>query len=402
MADKMRVPFGTLTVTDNAKRLIGNALETTRLTSGAYVRELEERFAELVGVAEAVAVSTGADADALALAALYDFGAERGDEVIVPALSFVATGNAVLQAGFTPVFVDVDRSTLNIDPDLIEVAVTERTRAIMPVHLMGKPAAMDAVHATAGKHGLRVVEDAAEAHGAEYRGKRAGALGDAGAFSLYAAHIVSSVEGGMVTTDDAELARVVRSLRAHGRACACRECKLSTAQEFCPNRFEQGEDTRFRFDRVGFSAKMNELEAAVGLGNLALFDEILAKRRANLLRVLDRFDRFGPYLATIHEDPHERIGPHAVPIVVGEEATFTRDDLTQWLESRGVETRTLFASMPTQCRGFEYLGHRLGQFPQAEYIGAHGLHFGIHQGVGIDEMDYVLECLARFLEKRQG
>lgn len=402
MADRMRVPFGTLTVTDEAKRLIGEALASTRLTSGAYVRRLEEHFAALVGVSEAVAVSTGADADALALAALYDFGAQRGDEVIVPALSFVATGNAVLQAGFTPVFVDVERATLNIDPALIEAAVTERTRAIMPVHLMGKPAAMDAIHAVAGRHGLRVIEDAAEAHGAEYRGKRAGALAHAGAFSLYAAHIVSSVEGGMVTTDDAEFARVVRSLRAHGRACACRECKLSTAQEFCPNRFEEGEDTRFRFDRVGFSAKMNELEAAVGLGNLALFDEILAKRRENLLRVLDGFSRFGPYLATIREEPHERIGPHAVPVVVGEEATFTRGDLTQWLESHGVETRTLFASMPTQCKGFAYLGHRLGQFPQAEYLGTHGLHFGVHQGVGIAEMDYVLDCLARFLEKRQG
>src|SRR3989339_461198 len=134
----MKIPFGTISVTEKSKKLIEQILESNRLSSGKYVREFEKGFAELIGAKEAVAVSSGTDADALALAVLYDFGAKRGDEIIVPALSFVATGNAVLQAGLTPVFVDVERQTLNIDPEKIEEKITAKTRGIMPVHLMGK------------------------------------------------------------------------------------------------------------------------------------------------------------------------------------------------------------------------------------------------------------------------
>ena len=142
----MRIPFGTVTIPERSKALIIEALNSNRVSSGKLVREFEKKFAQLVGTKEAVAVSSGTDADALALAVLFDFGARRGDEVILPALSFVATGNSVLQAGFVPVFVDIDRKTLNIDPNKIEERITEKTRAIMPVHLMGKPADMDPIH----------------------------------------------------------------------------------------------------------------------------------------------------------------------------------------------------------------------------------------------------------------
>src|SRR3989338_8119496 len=173
---RFRVPFGTVSITDDAHEMIDQAIRTKWVTRGKYVQEFEERFAKLFGVREAVAVSSGTDADALSCAALYDFGAKRGDEIIIPALTFVATGNAVLQAGFTPVFVDVNRETLNIDPERIEKAITPRTRGIMPVHLMGKPADMDKIMAIAKKHKLYVIEDAAEAHGAEYKGKLIGSI----------------------------------------------------------------------------------------------------------------------------------------------------------------------------------------------------------------------------------
>lgn len=404
MSEIRKIPFGTITVAEESKRLIAGILDSKRMSSGKHVRELEDRFASLVGAREAVAVSSGTDADILALAVLHDFGAERGDEVIVPALSFVATGNAVVHAGFTPVFADIRRDTLNIDPDRIESLVTPKTRAILPVHLMGKPAEMDAINGIARRHGLTVVEDAAEAHGALYKGKPAGSLADLAAFSVYVAHIITCVEGGFVTTDREDYAEVLRSLRSHGRSCNCRRCTLNVDSGYCEKRFggPGGEDIRFTFDRIGYSCKMNELEAAIGLGAIGMYDEILSKRRANLLRVLDRFGRFAPYLFTIREEPWERIGPHAIPIVVGEAASFTRAELTAWLERHGIETRTLFASMPTQCRGFGYLGHRLGQFPNAEYMGRNGLHVGVHQDLGLDDMDYVLETIARFLEERQS
>lgn len=398
---KRQIPFGTITITESAKRLIVESLETKRISCGKLVREFENRFAGLLGVKEAVAVSTGTDADTLALAVLHDFGARRGDEVIVPALSFVATGNAVLHAGFTPVFVDIERETLNIDPAGIEAAITPRTRAIMPVHLMGKPAEIDTINAIAKKHGLLVVEDAAEAHGALYKGKPAGSLADLAAFSTYVAHIITTGEGGVITTNNEQYGEILRSLRSHGRNCTCKHCIMNTdTVTYCAKRFrgEGGEDVRFTFDRIGYSCKMNELEAAIGIGAMEVYHEILKKRHDNLLYVLERFDRFAPWLSTIKEEAHEQIGPHAIPIIINEGAPFSRADLTHYLEQNGIETRTLFASMPTQCPGFAYLGYRLGQFPNAEYMGLNGIHIGVHQDVGIEDMEYVLTILGQFLQ----
>ncbi len=404
MAKKMGVPFGTIRIPDESVRMINEILANRRISSGKYVRLFEEEFARLLGVREAVAVSSGTDADILACAVLHDLGAKPVDEVIVPALSFVATGNAVVHARFKPVFVDVERKTLNIDVNRIEQAITEKTRAILPVHLMGKMADMDAINGLAKKYSLFVIEDAAEAHGGMYKGKPAGSLSDLGAFSLYVAHIITTGEGGIVTTNDENHAEILRSLRSHGRACKCKQCTLNVASGYCGKRFEtpDGEDIRFIFERLGYSCKMNELEAAIGLGNLKNYQSIVRKRRENLLYVMDRFDRFAPYLATIREEPYERIGPHAIPIVIGEEATFTRVQLTHYLEEAGIETRTLFASMPTQCAGFAYLGYRLGQFPNAEYIGKHGIHIGVHHDLGLEEMEYVLETLRSFLEQYQN
>ncbi len=395
-----RIPFGTITITDTARKLAMNALETGRISSGKLVREFEDRFASLVGAKEAVAVSTGTDADILALAVLHDFGAKRGDEVIIPSLSFVATGNAVLHAGFTPVFVDVELETLNINPAGIEAAITPKTRAIMPVHLMGKPAEMDTINEIAKKHGLVVVEDAAEAHGAIYKGKPAGSLADMAAFSTYVAHIITTGEGGVVTTDREDYADILRSLRSHGRTCSCKSCALNTASAYCAKRFrgEGGEDIRFTFDRIGYSCKMNELEAAIGIGALEVYGEILKKRHDNLIYVLDRFEKFGEFLFTIKEEAHETIGPHAVPVLMREKVPFTRAQLTDYLEKNGVETRTLFASMPTQCAGFYHLGHKKGDFPNAEYAGTRGIHFGVHQDLELSDMQYVLDVIENFLK----
>lgn len=400
---KMRIPFGTIAITEYSKKLIGEILDSERVSSGKYVRKFEEKFAQLIGAQEAVSVSSGTDADALALAVLYDYGAKRGDEIIVPALSFVATGNAVLQAGFKPVFVDVERYTLNIDVSRIEKAITKQTRAIMPVHLMGKPAEMNTINDIAKKHKLFVIEDAAEAYGAVYRGKNIGTLGDMAAFSLYVAHMITTVEGGMVVTDKADFAEVLRSLRAHGRACKCESCILNINSGYCDKRFKYGKDKdiRFVFERIGFSSKMNELEAAIGLGNIEIYHQILEKRRNNLLYMLDKFKEFKPYLYTIKEEAHEKIGPHAFPIVLGEKNKFSRDDLVSCLEENGVDTRNLFLSMPTQCPGFEYLGYKLGQFPNAEYIGNNGLHVGIHQDMGEKELDYILNVVSDFCAKHK-
>lgn len=396
----MKVPFGSISITQKSRGLINKIIDSGRVSSGKLVHEFEKRFARLVNAKEAVAVSSGTDADILALAVLYDFGAKRGDEVIVPALSFVATGNAVLHSGFKPVFVDIDRKTLNIDTNLIEKKITKKTRAIMPVHLMGKPAKMDVINRIAKRHGLCVIEDAAEAHGAMYKGKNVGEWGDMAAYSLYLAHIITTVEGGIVTTNNTKFAEILRSLRCHGRACKCNVCVVNTDSEYCAKRFKYGKDIRFIFERVGYSSKMNEFEAAVGLGSLAIYRKIIDKRHHNLMAMIKGLVEFSEYLYTIQEEKNERIGPHAFPIIVKENAPFSRDELVDYLDKRGIDTRDLFSSMPTQCPGFAYLGYKLGDFPNAEYVGKNGIHIGVHQDIKDAHIDYIFRALGAFIKSR--
>jgi len=397
MSKSIKVPFGTMSVTEDAKKLVSEIMASGRLSCGKYVRQFEEEYAKLIGTSEAVAVSSGTDADILALAVLYDLGVKRGDEVIIPALSFVATGNAVLHAGFTPVFVDVELDTLNINPDRIEEVITPKTRAIMPVHLMGKPAEMDKIMKIAKKHNLYVIEDAAEAHGTIYKGKTVGTIGDMAAYSLYVAHMISTVEGGVVTTDNADYAEILRSLRSHGRSCNCSSCVMNTSAATCSKRFKDGVDARFIFQRIGYSSKMNELEAAIGLGNIKAWPKYLAQRKKNFKYLIGRFGRFAPYLTTIKVEDYEVIGPHAFPVILGQEAKFSRDELVTYLKEAGIDSRNLFLSMPTQCPGFGFLGHKLGQFPVAEYIGENGFHIGVHQDLNTEHMEYFIEAVDRFL-----
>jgi len=388
--------FGSLHLGSESRKLIREILASGRASSGKYVRAFEKAFAKLVGVKEAVAVSSGTDAVALALAVLYDFGACRGDEIIVPALTFIGSVNAVLQAGFTPVFVDIRLESLAIDHERIEERITSRTKAILAVHLMGKPAEMEAILKIAKKYNLWVVEDAAEAHGAVYHGRNVGAIGNLGAFSLYVAHIVSTIEGGIVTTNDQEIAGILRSLRCHGRACKCAVCTLNTRDGYCPLRFKEGRDIRFLFERVGFSAKMNELEAAVGLGNLTSFKKNLAKRRQNFARLTEKLKEFSDWFLFLQEEAKEKIGPHAFPLIVKKEANFTRDELVMYLARHGIDSRDLFSCIPTECRGYSFLGYQKGSFPVAEFVSSHGLHLGIHQDIGSRQIDYLKKQCTSF------
>ncbi len=396
----MNIPFGTVSINDVTKNLIAQCLENNRISSGKLVRKFEDSFAKTIGVKHAVAVSSGTDADTLALAVLYDLGANRNDEVVVPALSFVSTGNAVLHAGFTPVFVDVDKDTMNIDTQQIESVITKRTRAILPVHLMGKPADLDKINKIAQKYGLHVIEDAAEAYGASYKGKPIGGHGNLVAFSLYVAHMITTGEGGIVVTDNDSYAKILRSLRAHGRACKCKECVSNITSGYCEKRFGDKDkgDIRFLFERIGYSSKMNELEAAVGIGTLVNYDDILLKRRNNLLEMIHRFQEFTEFFWTFTEEDHELIGPHAFPFIVKDNTSFTRNQLMINLEHNGIDARTLFSSIPTQCAGYEFLGHSLGDFPNAENIGKNGIHIGLHQDIGSKEIDWFMDCLKRFID----
>lgn len=399
---KKRITIGTVNIGERARELVEDAFLRNRISSGRYVRRFEELLEEFHGVKCAVAVSSGTDADTIALSALKEDGVNDGDEVIMPALNFISVANSAIHAHLKPVFVDVDRKTFNIDPDLIEEKITDRTRVLIPTHLFGKPVDMKRVLDIAEENNLFVVEDACEALGSRYKGELLGTFGDFGTFSFYVAHIITTGEGGAIITGDNRYDGILRSLRAHGRACACKVCQLSVDSGECPYRFdvEDGdlEDKRFYFLRIGYSAKMNEIEAALGIEQMEKIDDIITRRNENLTYLSGILEDLGEYMVMMRQEAHEFISPLCMPMVIREDVPIERADIVNYLEERGVETRPTFGSIPTQHPAYRFLGYEYGSFPNAEWIGRKGFYVGIHQNIDKGDLEYIAECIHDFFK----
>lgn len=247
------IPISKPQIGETEKQAVLEVLSSGMLVQGQRVAQLEERYAGVCGTCYAVATSSGTTALHIALMA-HRIGS--GDEVITTPFTFIATVNSVLFVGATPVLVDIEEETFNIDPALVEAAVTPRTRAIMPVHLYGYPCDMDAILDIARRHNLIVIEDAAQAIGATYKGKPAGSFGT-GCFSLYATKNIAAGEGGMITTDDEALADRCRLLRSHGQR------------------------RRYYYESLGYNFRMTDIHAAIALAQMDRLDEFTAKRRSN-------------------------------------------------------------------------------------------------------------------------
>jgi len=371
-----RIAFGHIEIGASGRRWLNEALSRNWVSEGPNVARFEAGFAKRFGYRHAIATSSGTDAGIVVMNCLLERGASRGDEVITPALAFAATANCILAAGLIPKFVDVERETLNLDPSLIEAAVTPRTRAIQVVHTMGKPCKMDRILEIARRHHLAVIEDCCEAHGATLNGHVVGSFGMAGFFSFYAAHLICSGEGGMIVTSDHALSGLCRSIRSHG--------------------YPDGQPhLQFQFDRVGYNSKMNDLEAAIGLEGLELFDQTFAVRRRHLARLWELLGSVEAHLIPYRDGPGEVTSPHALPLVMRDERQ-QMQKLYEHLERCGIQCKTLFGSLPTQHRAFKFLGYQLGAFPVAERIGRTGLHVGVHQYLTSDDIEYAAECIRAY------
>lgn len=290
-------------------------------SNGKYIREFEERFATFCGVHHGISTSNGTTALHLAI---HAFGIGPGDEVIVPALTFVASANAVHYTGATPVFADVDGQSWTIDPAAVEALITPKTKAITPVHLYGHPAPMNALRAIADQHGLLLIEDAAEAHGAQVGERRTGNLGHAAAFSFFANKIITTGEGGMVTTNDDTFAARCRMLRDHAMPPA----------------------RRYWHDEVGFNYRMTNLQAAVGVAQMARIDEFIARKRA-IAHLYQEALCAVPGLTLPAELPGYTNVYWMYSVLVGKEYGLTRDDLLLALREQNIDSRPFFHPLDT-------------------------------------------------------
>ncbi len=316
------IPVYTPWLGDREAEYVLEAVQSGWISSlGKYVVQFEEEFARFCGAKYGVATSNGTTALHLALHAL---GLGPGDEVIVPSLSFVASANAVAYTGAKPVFADVDMETWTLLPEEAERLLSPRTKAVMPVHLYGHPAPMDEIRAIAAAHDLWIVEDAAEAHGACAGDRRTGNLGHVGAFSFFANKIITTGEGGMLTTNDGELAARLRMLRDHAMP---------------PER-------RYWHDEIGFNYRMTNLQAAVGVAQMGRIDEFIARKR----RIAELYAEGLAGLPGITL-PVERPGYTNVfwmySVLIDAPFPLTRDEVIPALRQRGIDSRPFFHPLDT-------------------------------------------------------
>jgi len=370
----MRIPLSSPDITESEIEAVTSVMRTARLSLGPKLEEFENAVAAYVGAAHAVAVSSGTSGLHLCMRAL---GITEGDEVIVPSFSFIAVANAVRHERAIPVFVDIEPETLDVDPAKIEAAITPRTRAILAVHTFGYPADLSSIFNIAWKHGLRVIEDACEAIGAEYQGRKVGPLGDAGVFAFYPNKQITTGEGGIIVTQSSQIAARARAQRNQGR---------SHPGEW----LEHGE--------LGFNYRLSEINCALGIAQLKRVDSIL-KQRETVAR---------EYHRRLSGNPDLKLPPMDMPggriswfvYVLRLRARFAqaqRDWIWKEMGARGIGCGRYFAPIHWQpaYRNFEGVRHAL---PITEWAGTHSLALPFFNNLKQAEIDEVCQTLQELMQ----
>ena len=362
------IPVCEPTLDGNELKYVQQAVETNWISSaGGFIRDFEARFAEECGAKYGIACANGTVALHLALATL---GLEPGDEVIIPAFTMIATINAVTYCGATPVLVDNELDFWQMDVEDVARKITPRTKAIIPVHIYGHPVDMDALNELACRHGITVIEDAAEAHGAEYKGRRTGGLGAAAAFSFYGNKILTTGEGGMITTNDQDIARLAWNLRDHA---------FSSERHFW-HKF------------VGFNYRMTNLQAAVGLAQVERLNELVAARRRNAAHYTSLL-RDIPGITTPPEAPWAKNVFWMYGIMVERDSFgMNRDQLRSVLADNGIETRTFF--IPMHCQPVYWKTFKGQRFPVAERLCRDGFYLPSSSSLTVGEIERVAAVIS--------
>jgi len=365
---KRFIPVAAPMLVGNEKAYVMDCLDTTWISSnGKYIELFEQAFANFCGIKHAAACCNGTVALHLALMAL---GVKPGDEVIIPALTFVATANAVTYCGAHPIFVDSEADTWNIDPSLIEAKITPRTKGIIVVHLYGHPAHMDPVMSVAHRHGLFVIEDAAEAHGATYKGKRVGSLGNITTFSFYGNKIITTGEGGMVITNNDALASKVRRLKGQGMD---------------PNR-------RYWFPIIGYNYRMTNVAAAIGLAQLEKIEWQIERRREVAKWYYKYLKGTKGLILPVEKKWAENVY-WMFSVVLDQSLAIKRDKVMTSLAKKGIETRPMFYPMHTLP---PYRRLSRGQrFPVAESLGMRGMNLPTWAGLKQEDIEFICEALKK-------
>jgi len=372
-----------------------DCLLDAQVTMGEKVKQFESMFAEYIGTRFAIMVNSGSSANLLALSILTNPLLEKrinpGDEVITPAVTWATTVFPIINCGLVPVLADVDLETFNINTEEIKKAITDKTRAIMPVHLLGNPCEMDKIINIAMEYNLYVIEDACEAHGAESNGKKVGSFGDLATFSFFFSHHLSTIEGGMVLTNNEKLAELAKALRVFGWIRELTD-KDKIAQEY------EDIDPRYLFVNTGFNFRPTEMQGAFGIHQIKKLDKFIEIRQESAEFWTDTLKQYKDHLLLHTEREGTKHVWFGYPITVKPDAPFSRKELVDFLEKKGVETRPImsgnFDEQPAM-RLFPY--RKVGNLPNSRFIMRNSFFFGNHHGITQQEREAIIGYFEEFM-----
>jgi perosamine synthetase len=371
----MQVRLSCPDITEKEIESVNEVLKTPYLSIGPKIVEFEKKIADYIGAKYAIAVNSGTSALHLIIRAL---GIKEGDKVITTPFSFVASANCILFERAKPVFVDIDLKTLNVDSKWIEEKIDDKTKAILAVDVFGQPADWDELRKIAKKYGLKLIEDSAEAIGAEYKGRKAGTFGDAGIFAFYPNKQITTGEGGVIITSDEKMAKLCRSMRNQGRG--------------------EGDDG-LQHERLGYNYRISDINCALGIAQLERLDEILEKREAVAQMYNERLkDMQGvkiPYVA-----PQVKMSWFVY--VIRFDDTYTKEDrngILQKLEKKGVGCGNYFPPIHLQPFYREIFGYREGDFPVTEKVSKSTIALPFYNNLTEGQIDYVYQSLKEILRK---
>lgn len=370
----MKIPLSRPDLTLKERQAVNKVLKTPYLALGPKLKEFEEKFASYIGTKYAIAVNSGTAGLHLLVRAL---GIKRGDEVITTPFSFIASANCILYEGAKPVFVDIEPNTLNIDPNKIERAITKRTKAMLIVDIFGHPADWDKILKIAKKYKLKVIEDACEALGAEYKGKKCGTFGEAAVFAFYPNKQMTTGEGGMIVTNNKKIAELCQSMRNQGR-----EIKNNHWLEHV---------------RLGYNYRMNEIEAALGIVQLSRIKEIL-KKRERVAQIYNHYLSKIPDIQIPYVSPRAKISWFVYVIRLADKySRRDRDIILKKLEKAGIQSSNYFPSIHLQPFYRNLFGYKRGDFPIAESVSDRSIALPFYNHLTEKEIRYIVKILKKCL-----